>query len=186
MKAFKFWRPLKFRWPGILFAILILWLGAPPGAQAQTADGVKAAFLFNFAKFVEWPAGAFADNNAPVTIGFVGDTPVEATFEAAVKGKNVNGRDLAIKHLAGATGAEACQIVFIADGSQTGAVVTALKGKPVLIAGEPDGLLEAGGMILFATDNGRVVFDLNLSTAAAAGLKVNPKLQKVARNVKGG
>ena len=74
---------------GMLLDISLFWLGGASRATVQSADGVKAAFLFNFAKFIEWLAKAFPDASAPIALGFVGSSPVTDTLEQAVKGKSV-------------------------------------------------------------------------------------------------
>ncbi|HTI69694.1 MAG TPA: YfiR family protein [Candidatus Limnocylindria bacterium] len=152
-------------------------------AVAQSEDAVKAAFLYNFAKFVEWPASAFADGNAPLVVAFIGGGSLADTFEQNVKGKNANGREFSVKKLSSASGAESAQIVVIADGSQTGAATGAVKGKPVLTVADVDGAATA---IHFVKDGAKMGFDLDLDVAKGAGLKVDPKLQKVAKSVKGG
>ena len=152
----------------------------------QSADGVKAAFIYNFAKFTDWPAGAFASDGAPVTVGFIGADTLAEGFEKNVTGKNANGRDFAIKKLSSAADAATCQIVFVGDDSQASAVVNSTKGKPVLTVGGSDGFAGAGGMINFVDNGGKVGFDLNMTAINASGLKLNAKLQQVARNVKGG
>lgn len=174
------------RCAGWLLVIAGFWSASTCAIQAQTEEGIKAAFIYNFAKFVEWPATAFATPTAPVTIGFIGGSALADVFEENAKGKNANGRDFVIKRLTNASGAEQCQIVYVADASQLGALSGALKGKPVLLVGEPENILESGGAIRFIKEGAKVVFDLNLASAGAAGLKVDPKIQKAARTVKGG
>lgn len=170
----------------LILACGVLAMGAAGPAFAQSADGIKAAFIYNFAKFTEWPAGAFANDGAPVTVGFVGADALADGFEKNVTGKNANGRDFAVKKLTGADGAAGCQIVFVGDASQAAAVVAAVKGKPVLTVGESDGFASVGGMINFVDNGGKVGFDLDLGAINAGGLKLNAKLQQIARNVKGG
>ena len=155
-------------------------------AFAQSADGIKAAFVYNFAKFAEWPAGAFAGDSAPLTVGFIGADALADGFEKNVTGKNANGRDFAVKKLSGVAGVGSCQIVFVGDASQAAAVIAAAKGKPVLTVGDSDGFTTAGGMITFVDNGGKVGFDLDLNVVNAAGLKLDSKLQHIARNVKGG
>jgi hypothetical protein len=155
-------------------------------AFAQSADGIKAAFIYNFAKFSEWPASAFANDSAPIAVGFIGADSLADGFEKNVTGKNVNGRDFAVKKLSGAAGVEACQIIFVGDAGQAAAVMAAVKGKPVLTVGDSDGSAAAGGMITFVDNGGKVGFDLNLGSVNASGIKLNAKLQQIARNVKGG
>ena len=163
-----------------------VWSASTCALQAQTEEGIKAAFIYNFAKFIEWPAAPFASPTAPVTVGFVGGSALADSFEQNTKGKNANGRDFVIKRLSGASGAEQCQIVYVADASQVGALTDALKGKPVLLIGEPEAILESGGAIRFIKEGAKVVFDLNLASVGTAGLKVDAKIQKAARTVKGG
>jgi hypothetical protein len=167
----------------ILAAVLF---AADRPACAQSEDGVKAAFLYNFAKFTEWPGAAFADASAKITVGFVGGTALADTFSQAITGKNANGREFDVKKLGGAADATGCHIVFVGDAGQAGAVVVATKGKPVLTVGEGDSFTGAGGMIGFIKDGAKVVFELNLEPAGAAGLKVDAKLKGVAKSVKGG
>lgn len=166
--------------------VAVVFVAAASPAFAQSEEGVKAAFVYNFAKFTEWPAGSFANDNAPITVGFVGADSLADTFEGAISGKNANGRDFAVKKLSGAAGVEGCQIVFVGSADQASAVVAAAKGKPILTVGAGDGFAAAGGMINFAESGGRVVFDLDLGAAGASGLKIDDKLRHVARNVKGG
>ena len=174
-------RPAK-----LMLAVVFLAIAGIGPVFAQSEAGVKTAFLYNFAKFTEWPASAFAGDSAPITVGFVGADSLADTFEKNVTGKNANGRDFAVKKLSGAAGVESCQIVFVGDASQAAAVVGAAKGKPVLLVGDSDGFAAAGGMITFVVAGGKVSFDLDLGAINAGGLKLNDKLRQVARNVKGG
>jgi hypothetical protein len=169
-----------------LILVAALLLGGAEKALAQSEDGIKAAFLYNFAKFTEWPASAFAGDSAPVTVGFVGADSLADKFEQNVAGKNANGRDFSVKRLTGAAGVESCQIVYVGDAGQTAAVIAAAKGKPVLTIGSDDGFLSGGGMINFMKDGGKVGFDMDLTGVNAAGLKIDSKLRQVAHNVKGG
>jgi hypothetical protein len=170
----------------LILAAVILASAAIGPAFAQSEAGVKTAFIYNFAKFTEWPASAFAGDSAPITVGFVGADSLADTFEKNVTGKNANGRDFAVKKLSGAAGVDGCQIVFVGDASQASAVIGALKGKPVLQVGDSAGFAAAGGMITFVVTDGKVSFDLDLGAINAGGLKLNDKLRQVARNVKGG
>ena len=171
---------------GVVLLTTACWLVGISRMSAQSADDVEAAFLFNFSKFVEWPSKAFADGQAPVTIGFVGKASLANVFEQNAKGKNANGRELLVKRLDAGGGAESCQIVFIGDASQVAAVLGAVKGKPVLTVGEGDAFLSAGGMIALSRDGSRLVFDINAGAIKASDLKSDPKIEKAARSVKPG
>jgi hypothetical protein len=175
MKHIRFFRQLA--------AAFLVGAAAVTRALAQNEDAVKAAFVYNFAKFVEWPASAFSDANAPIVVAFVGAGSLADTFEQNVKGKNVNGREFSVKRLPAAAGAEAAQIVVVGDAGQSSPVLGAVKGKPVLTIGDIDSF---SGAIRFVKDGAKMGFELDLDAAKGAGLKVDPKLQKVAKNVKGG
>jgi YfiR/HmsC-like len=173
-------------WAGAFLVFLLMSIAATSSAIAQSEDGIKAAFLYNFAKFTEWPSQAFASANAPLTVGFVGADNMADMFEQNVTGKNANGRDFAVKKLDGAGEAQTCQIVFVGDASQAVNIIKATKGKPVLTVGSSDSFAAAGGMINFIKDGSKITFDLDLGAAGVAGLNVDPKLRQFARDVKGG
>ena len=173
-------RPAK-----LMLAVVFLAIAGIGPALAQSEEGVKAAFIYNFAKFTEWPDGAFAGASAPVTVGFVVADALADKFQQVIAGRNANGRDFAIKKLSGAADAAGCQIVYVGDASQAAAVVGATKGKPVLTLGESDGFVSAGGMVNFVLEGGKVGFDLDLNVVNANGLKVDAKLRSVARKCSG-
>lgn len=165
------------------FALAVLLLSAGLRVMAQSEEGVKAAFIYNFAKFTVWPASAFADASTKLAVGFVGASSLADTFEKNVAGKDANGRQFAIKKLDAGAGAEACHIVVIGDDAKAASVVDALKGKPILTVGEGEGF---GGVVGFVKEGAKVLFNLNLEPAKASGLTLDSKLQKVAKSVKGG
>jgi hypothetical protein len=181
----------KLNWPGrcwtglLLLTGLVFLAGATP-ARAQSEEGIKAAFIYNFAKFTEWPATAFADASAPITVGFVGADSLADLFEKNVVGKNANGRDFAVKRFSSATGTENCQIVFVGDAGQAAAIMGAIQGKTVLTLGDSDSFAAAGGMVKFVKDGAKISFDLDFNAINGAHLKLDPKLRQIARSAKGG
>jgi hypothetical protein len=161
-------------------AALALWgglgLALAPAAHAQSQEEARAIFLFNFARFVEWPPAVFADGSAPLTIGVVGDRDVARALERYVKGKDANGRDIAVRALESAAGSAECQIVYVGDKRLAAAVIGEVAGKPVLTVGEEEDFITSGGVIrLFAKDN-KVLCAINTKAADAAGLKLGDKL----------
>jgi YfiR/HmsC-like len=170
----------------LLLALIVGFFASQARSLAQSQDDVTVAFLYNFARFVEWPSGAFANGDAPFTIGFVGRPALADRFSQAVQGKNIGGREFAVRKLDDATGAAACQIVFVGDAPQASAIIAAVKGKPVLCVGEGESFLATGGMIAFSREGARLVFDVNPGAITAATLSPGEKLTKAARSVKNG
>jgi hypothetical protein len=170
----------------LLLTLVVFLSAGKVSGLAQTQDDVTVAFLYNFARFVEWPPASFANGDAPFTIGFVGRPALIEKFSRAVQGKNVGGREFNVRSLDDASAATSCQMVFIGDAGQTPAVLAAIKGKPVLCVGEGDLFIAAGGMIAFGREGARLVFDVNPKAIAAASLSPGEKLTKAARSVKGG
>ncbi len=161
-----------------LFLLLLASAGLASRAAAQSQEEARAIFLFNFAKFVEWPDSAFADRAAPLTIGVVGDGAVAHALERYVKGKDANGRDIAVKKLDSAEGCADCQIVFVGAAKFTADVIGQISGKPVLSVGGDEDFIKSGGVIrLFSKDN-KVMCAINVKAADAAGLKLGDKLVK--------
>jgi YfiR/HmsC-like len=173
-------------WLKVLLTTIVCLAASQARSLAQTQDDVTVAFLYNFARFVEWPPSSFASGDAPFVIGFVGRPALADRFAQAVQGKNVGGRELTVRKLDDAAGATACQIVFVADAAQSSAIISAVKGKPVLCVGEGEPFLAAGGMIAFSREGARLVFDVNPGAITAATLNPGERLTKAARSVKSG
>ena len=171
---------------------LILFLGTTLQLRAQ-ADGpafdeyqVKAAFLYNFAKFVEWPPGTFASSTDPIAICVVGQNPFGSTLEDMVQGKKLAGRAFVVRRLSDTQQAGKCQILFIgaSEWKRTGALLEALKGSGVLTVGENTDFMSLGGMIGFRLEGPRVRIQIALDPAAHARLRISSKLLSLAEIVK--
>src|SRR5712691_8044801 len=160
---------------------------APAGAQSEppTEYQIKAAFLYNFAKFVEWPADAFADPHAPIVLGIVGEDPFGSVLDKIVLGKTVNDRGLVIKRLKEGPDLRNCHILFVSSSERKHMpqILESLQGSSVLTVGETDRFAQSGGVINFILEENKVRFEINSETAARAGLKISSKLLALARIV---
>jgi len=154
------------------------------GAQAQSATEyqLKAAFLFNFAKFIEWPPGSFPDASAPLRICIFGRDPFGDQLRNITNEKTVNKRKLEVADL---LHAKSCHILFIASPEKASMkqILEGLGGASVLTVGESKGFAEQGGMINFVLETDRVQFEVNRKAAEQAGLKISSKLLSVAKFV---
>ena len=159
----------------------------PADAAAPSEYQIKAAFLYNFAKFVEWPPHVFADGGSPIVIGVLGEDPFGSSLEQVVKGKTVGGRRFSIKRFEKVRDLEHCHILFISS-SESGHLAKALdsiKGPNVLTVSEIERFAQRGGIISFVTIDNKIGFEINLDAAKKANLKLSSKLLKVARVVRG-
>jgi hypothetical protein len=174
----------------ILLTILIAGL-VEDGYAAETERAVpgeyqvKAAFVYNFIKFVEWPADR-APAAGDVRLCVLGKVPVMASFEE-LRGQEVAGRRLIVTELQELNGAGACQVLFVAPSlsRRLPDVLAAVAGRPVLTIGDTDGYAEKGIMINMYLENKRVRFEINASAARAAGLRISAKLMGLAGSVYG-
>jgi hypothetical protein len=146
--------------------------------QAQSADEyrVKAAFIFNFAKFVEWPNDGFSDGSALV-VGVVGDDPFGGALDR-LNGNAINGRSLRIKRFRRGDDLRGCQILFISnsEGRNLGKILDSIKGTSILTIGETSQFNQSGGMIRFVIQDDKVRFEINAHAARQARLRVSSKL----------
>lgn len=165
---------------------VVLW-SVVIGTQAQSAGEyqVKAAFLFNFAKFVEWPSSSFSDASAPLQICVFGQDPFGEALRNITNEKTVNGRKFEIRQVSDLRDARSCHILFVASSGKIPAkqIVEALRGASVLTVGDTKGFAEQGGMINFVLENDRVQFEVSRKAAEEAGLKISSKLLSVAKLV---
>ena len=174
---------------------LLLWLAAFPPARelhAQTQVGsveyqVKAAFLLNFTKFVEWPAAAFPAPDAPITICVIGEDPFGAILDRTIEGERVNRHGVSARRLLAAGDPRSCHILFISQSEQErfAQIVSRLRGSSVLTVSELPGFADTGGMIEFLIEEGKARFYINAATTEGAGLKLSSRLLRVAKEVKG-
>lgn len=143
---------------------------------------VKAAFLYNFAKYVEWPSSAFDGGGSPLVIGVIGSGPMSDALESVVDGKTVGGRRLVIRHLKWNDNLASVQELFVpADQMSGSAKLEPLKSKPILIIGESAGFARRHGAINFVVVGSRVRFEINESAAGQAGLTISSKLLSLGR-----
>jgi hypothetical protein len=169
--------------------IALLCSACAPVARAQTeAPGeyqLKAAFLFNFAKFIDWPATSFATPQSPFTICILGTDPFRRAMDDAWRGKTVGDRAVAVERSKDLAYARRCQIVFVSSSEKRRVreILGSLRGTNALVVGETDGFAEAGAAVQFTIEDDRVRFLINTDAAARAGLKVSSKLLSLARVV---
>jgi hypothetical protein len=151
----------------------------PPDRAAQ----LKAAFIYNFAQFVEWPGGAFGGPNAPFVMGVVADGGFAGTLEQVVKGKTAGKREIVVKYFANAGEVQRCQILFIggAERASMPDLFRRAANDNMLTIGDLDGFTSAGGMVRFLTEDNRLRFEVNQEAASAAQLKFGAQLLKLAR-----
>ncbi len=141
---------------------------------------IKAAYLYNFIKYVDWPS--YGDN---ITIGVLGGNPF-GTALAPLNGKVVKGRRLLIKELDSLREAQKCQIIFVSSSEKQRLqeIFENLKFARVLTVGETEGFATSGGMINFVEENNKVHFEINADAARRTGLTISSELLKLAKLVK--
>ena len=166
----------------IVFAVLALVLPARADEPSREYQ-IKAAFIYNFVQFIEWPSSAFQSDSSPITIGILGSNPFGDTLEHIVQGKVVNGRTLAVRYFSRIEDVNQCQVLFVDSSDQNflKALNDQLKDKNVLSIGEAEQFLWTGGVIRFYEEDNRVRFEINLEAANLARLKISSKLLRLAK-----
>ena len=149
---------------------------------------VKAAFLLNFTKFVDWPPTSFANPDSPITICILGKDPFGPVLDEIVRGETVNARKVTVQRISQPpisqqAGAQTCHVVFVGEPDQEISRTLSGLGRGVLTVGEGDRFLRDGGMVALVVDNRRVRFDINQRAATGAGLGLSARLLNVARAV---
>jgi hypothetical protein len=159
-------------------------------AQVRAEDSIeykiKAAFLYKFLKFVEWPPEAFHDKSSPVIIGVLGSDPFGDLLDQTVRDRDQDGRKIVVRRYTAAKAAREAHVLFInLPADQLPDAVKELEGAPVLTVGESLSVIEAGVMVRFVIRDEKVAFDINPEPAKKAGLKVGAQLLRVAHVVNG-
>jgi hypothetical protein len=156
-------------------------------AQAETPGEyqLKAAFLFNFAKFIDWPTASFSTPQSPFVICILGTDPFGHAMDDVLRDKNIDNRPVAIIRVKNVTQAKQCHMIFVSQSetAHLADIIQQLRGARILLVGESDGFAAAGGMIQFTREDNHVRFLINPDAADRAGLKVSSKLLSLARVV---
>jgi len=184
---------LMLRRLGILIVALSVSLSWAPEAVAQVSDSsdsseylIKAGFIYNFAKFVDWPATAFAQPDSPIVIGILGTDPFGTLIDRIVENKKIGARGFVVKRLKWNTDLKdlkECKILFVgaSEKAHIDDVVQIVKSLPILTVGETPGFAERGGVIRFVLEDNRVRFEINVEAAHQADLTISSRLLTLAR-----
>ena len=164
-----------------VIAILLL---TPMAAAAQdvTEPALKAAFIYNFAKFTEWPADAVG-TGAPLVLCVLGDAAIGEALERVVKGRTLAGHSISVSKAPPGRPLEACHIAYVSGvtASQAAEVVAGVRDAPVLTISDVEGFTKLGGIAQFFFEHGQLRFDVKLASAKRARLQISSKLLALAR-----
>jgi hypothetical protein len=154
--------------------------------QGPSEYKVKAAFLYSFTKFVQWPPSTFSNSNDPVTVCVFGENPFGGALQEILAGKTFNGRPFAVKEVTGTQQARGCLILFISSSERKRlkTILESLDGAAVLTIGDTQGFAEDGCMIDFVLEDSKMRFEINTIAADHARLKISSKLLSLARIVR--
>ena len=173
-----------------LVAIVCVCLLAGSGPRAAAPPPpeylIKAAYLYNFAMFVDWPAASFARPDSPIVIGVLGSDPFGAALDETVRNKSVNHRSIRIDRLQSTQDLSRCHILYVSpsDTSKLNEVAFRLDGSSVLIVGDSPGLAKRGAIITFSVEDNKVRLEVNVDAAKRARLSISSKLLNLARIVR--
>ena len=170
-----------------LLIVLAACVSLCPAGKAQsdqpTEYAVKAAFLFNFTKFVEWPESSFDGADSPIVIGIVGDDPFGDNLARIVAGQKVQGRGIVIRNKRYSDDFRTCHVLFISTSERhhSNQILADLQASAVLTVSDNEGFADAGGVMQFVTEDNHIRFVINLNAAARNHLHVSAKLLALAR-----
>ncbi len=160
-------------------------IAANAGTNVVPDVAVKAAFLFNFAKFVDWPA---LPPGAPITACVVGDDTIAAALVETVRGQGINGHAFEVQRPQDSTEWPSCHLLFVSGGAirQSTDGLDAVKSLPVLTVSDGKGFAQSTGIIEFYLDAGRMRFAINVDAAKRSGLRLSSRLLGLAKIIRNG
>ena len=169
-------------------AVLCALPSARPARAAEPAIEyqVKAAFLYNFAKFVVWPEYVFSSKTSPLTLCVVGDDPFGTPLHAALAGRKAHSRRITLKLLDEPNSDDGCHIAFLSapGDARMARLMHRLRGRTILTVGDDEAFAANGGMVRLLVDNKKIRFDINAKSAEAVGLRMSAQLLSLARRVR--
>lgn len=164
-----------------VFPTRLAWTQSRPHAEYE----VKAAFLFNFAKFIEWPPNSFASPQTPMALCVLGKDPFEQILDDTLRGRAIGNRPLEARRLRDISEARHCHMVFVSSSvsPRLAEIIESLRGANVLLVGDSNGFAASGGTIQFTMEGDLVRFTINIDAVNRAGLMFSSKLRALARIV---
>ena len=171
-----------------LLLVLALWMAGPAithAAEARPGEyELKAAFIFNFSQFVEWPTNAFSSESDPMIIGVVGSDPFGPILDRIVQDEKVRGRTLVVERYARPNEIKRCHILFVSKSlaAQWPEILRAVIDQPILTVSDMDRFSNRGGMIHLVTEKNLVRMRVNPEIARRARLTISSKLLRLADN----
>ena len=186
--AMKFDQITRRKW---LVGLVCLWLA---GGWCVAADGkgvvseyeVKAALIYNFTKFTDWPASAFASANSPIVVGIAGDDPFQGLLEKTLSGETIKNHPIQVRRMTGLNDLFACHILFVSrsEKNQMAAIIAEASHRPILTISEVDGFGQLGGILNFVMVDKSIRFEINAGAAQQADLKISSKLLNLPKAIK--
>lgn len=174
--------------PLLVFLIVIIHVSNCAAQSTEPSEAqIKVAYLYNFAKLIEWLPESFKDANTPITLCVVGAEPFGGILEQSLAGRTANGHKLVSLRLNASDNFKACHILFISSSEKNRLpqILEALNGANVLTVGEMPQFAKSGGMINFFKEEKRVQFEINVEAVERAKLKISSRLLALAKLVKG-
>jgi len=158
---------------------------APAQNNPPSEYQLKAAFLYSFAKFIDWPSSSFASPHSPFAICILGLDPFGSVIDDTLRGKTVGDRPVVILRARDPADVRHCQIVFVSSSEKRRLpdILAALQGASVLIVGESDRFADSGGTIELMLEENHIRFAINTDVAESSGLRISSKLLALAKVV---
>jgi hypothetical protein len=170
-------------WP-LIFAAGIAILHAQDGSVVNREYAIKAAYLYQFGHYIQWPTDSFADEQSPFVIGVLGDDPFGGALDEIARDKKINDRRIVIKRFSSPANYSPCHLLFVvssADVTEKLGAIRKAQRFPVLLVGESPGFAEHGGTINLFIEQNKVRFEVNMEVAKQQQLKISSKLLSLAK-----
>lgn len=169
----------------VLALILVCFPATSRSQEAPQEYTVKAAILYRFAKFVDWPEDAFQGPSSPIILCVLGEDRFGSSLDF-IEGKTVNGRDLVVRRNVNINGLKECHMVFISESEKyrLGQIVDSLRDSSVLTVSDMDHFARSGGIISLKTVDNKIRFEINMESAQRSGLHISSKLLKLSTIVR--
>ncbi|MFQ5418277.1 MAG: YfiR family protein [Myxococcota bacterium] len=166
-------------------ALLALCTRSEPSHARETRSesGLKAAFLYRFASLTRWPESSFAGRDSPIRFGVVGDTEITRALGEATAGKQVRGRPVEVVAVDSWAPGQDIHVMFLSNAGSRASTLHDLEARPILTVGDSNDFVKRGGMIQLQSRGKRLAFSINRAAAKRAGLRIDPKLLRLAVEV---